>query len=165
MRSIPKIMINEKIVLDTICPNNLKKLKNENASIVKTIMQYKRTMDNKYLKYDAKPIDLIVTSPSEISSSRGTYSLKIFLLTKDMIVQAKACIPCVSENISTNNPVKNAIVRTILMFKVKGNLISKYMNIIGIAILNRHMLLQMTTCANIRTKNNIIKLIAVFPIS
>ena len=120
-------------------------MKNENASIVNTIMQYNRTIDNKYLKYDANPIDFIVTSPSEISSSRGTYSLKIFLLTKDVIVHASACIPCVSENISTNNPVKNEIVRTILMFKVRGNLTSRYINIIGIAILNRQMLLHITT--------------------
>lgn len=145
MRSIPNIITNDKIVLLTIWINNRDMLNNENASIVNIKIQYIKTMVNRNLKYGKKPTDLIDTSPSDISSSRGMYSLRIYFRINASIVHARACIPCVSENISTVNPVKNDIVKTIFIFIVKGNLTMKYINTNGIATLNKQMLLHITT--------------------
>lgn len=125
MRSIPKIITNDNIVLVIICVNNLEILKNENASIVNIIMQYANTMVSKNLKYGIKPTDFIDTSPSEISSSRGIYNRKIYFRTKAKMVQAKACMPWVSENISMVRPVKNEIVKTMFIFIVRGSLTMK----------------------------------------
>lgn len=91
-----------------------------------------------------------------MSSSLGTYSRNIDFLMNATIVQDNACIPCVFEKMSINNPVKNDIVKTIFILRVNGNLIIKYINIIGVAILNKHILLHIITCVNINMIYNII---------
>lgn len=80
------------------------------------------------------------------------------------IVQDRACIPCVSENISIVKPHRNEIVNTMFIFIVRGSLTMKYIKTKGTATLNRHILLHMTTCAKINTKNRIVMFNAVLPI-
>lgn len=139
------MITNDRNVLVIILDINSRGLKKVKASIQNITKLYSNIIVKVYFKKDDIPIDLIETIPSVMSSSREIYRRSISRLTKVIIVHDKACIPCVLEKISTIKPVKNAIVKAQLILIVIGRRIIKYMNTIGIAILNKHILLNIIT--------------------
>ena len=100
-----------------------------------------------------------------MSSSLGRYNLSMPFFANDKTVQDNALKPKVLENISIVNPSKKPIVNVQLSFIEIGNLINKYINIMGVAIPNMWILLNMETCKNTRMTNKNAILIIVFVIA
>lgn len=125
------------------------KLNIENDSIRNIRVQYIKTMVKRYLAYTPMPNDLIDGSGFVKSSSRGKYKRKTERRIIATIVHANVFIPSVSEKISIKSPREKEKVNVQLVDNVTGSLIIKYIKTIGIATLNRHKLLNITTCVNI----------------
>ena len=121
----------------------------ENDSIINISVQYIKTMEKRYLAYTPMPNDLIDGSGFVKSSSRGKYKRKTERRIIAIIMQANVFIPSVLEKISIMRPIKKEKVNTQLVDNVIGSLIIKYINTMGMAILNRHKLLNIITCVNI----------------
>ena len=125
------------------------KLNIENDSIRNIRVQYIKTMVKRYLAYTPMPNDLIDGSGFVKSSSRGKYKRKTERRIIATIVHANVFIPSVSEKISIKSPREKEKVNAQLVDNVTGSLIIKYIKTIGMATLNRHKLLNITTCVNI----------------
>ena len=115
------------------------KLNIENDSIRNIRVQYIKTMVKR----------LIDGSGFVKSSSRGKYKRKTERRIIATIVHANVFIPSVSEKISIKSPREKEKVNAQLVDNVTGSLIIKYIKTIGMATLNRHKLLNITTCVNI----------------
>ncbi len=107
--------------------------------------QYNNIIVKIYFEYIPKPNERIDGSGFVKSSSRGKYNRNILRRIIATIVQAKAFIPCVSENISMNRPIKKDNVNIQFVDSETGSFIIKYINTRGIATLNRHKLLKIIT--------------------
>lgn len=136
-------------------------LKMENDSIMNISEQYNNVIVNIYFAYTPSPNERIDGSGFVKSSSRGKYSRNILRRIIAIIVQAKAFIPCVSENMSMKTPIIKDVVNIQLVDNETGSFIIKYINTRGIATLNRHKLLNMITCAKIIIMNKTKKCIIV----
>ena len=138
----------------------------ENVSIwtALIIMQYTNDTENEYFRKTGNPIFRMVGINPSTSSSRGMYRERMGFLSNPSNVHESACMPRVSEKMSTVRPMANDTDSRALMLSDTGSLMINRMKMYGTATLNMQIRLNTKAWSSTSTMYSNMYWISVFAI-